>query len=216
MDRNPEVLKSVGRPRGNSEWPSSRHPALFGHYISPRELVRRRAMISPGLLGNPSAPARLRSPPHAGVGEPLEFVPASGGERRQAVAVAGADDGVGDTPAASFALRRRASFGHAGVLAGAEKAGHVRLRRKRAPGGQRREETDQDRLMHEIDWQAVPASEADRARRRRLGSPTLRPFQPRQDAWQAREAEAEKDDARPRQKRAPVERIRQRLGEPEP
>ena len=125
-------------------------------------------------------------------------------------------DSVGDTAAAGLALCVRAPLGDAGALAGGEEGAPVRFRRKRAPGGQRREEPDQDRLMDEIDRQAVPAGEAYRARRRRLGSPTVRPLQPCQDARQARDAEAKEDDPRPWQKRAPVERIRQRLAKPEP
>ena len=97
-----------------------------------------------------------------------------------------------------------------------EKGAPVRFRRKGAPGGQRREEPDQDRLMHEIDRQAVPAGEAYRPRRRRAGKPALGRGQPLYNPREARGAEAEEDDACPGQKRAPVERVRQRLAEPEP
>ena len=71
--------------------------------------------------------------------------------------------------------------------------------------------------MHEIDRQAVPAGEACRARRRRRRAPALRRGQPRQDAGQfARAPRPKKTTPGPRQERAPVERVGQRLAEPEP
>ena len=126
-------------------------------------------------------------------------------------------DRVGDAAAAGLALGGRATLGDAGALAGGEKGAPVRLRRERTPGGQRREETDQDRLMDEIDRQAVAAGEADA----RAPAPTGRASGPAASATSMTpgnraSAEAEKDDARPRQERAPVERVRQRLAESDP
>ena len=62
----------------------------------------------------------------------------------------------------------------AGALARRQEPAHVRLRREGAPGGQERKEPDQDRLMHEIDRQAVPAREGQRARRPRRRAPAVR------------------------------------------
>ena len=92
----------------------------------------------------------------------------------------------------------------------------VRLRREPAPGRERIDDPDQDRLMDEIDRQAVPAGEAHRAPRPRRRAPTLGRRQPRNDARRPRDAEADEDDAGPGQERAPVDRVRQRLAEPEP
>ena len=172
------------------------------------------ALVQGSLRGANSR--RGGSPPHAGVGEPLELGPTLRGDRRQPVGVARPADRVGDAPASGCAFFRRAPFGDAGALAGGEKGAAVRLRRQRPPGSQRRKEPDQDRLMHEIDRQAVAPCEAYPPRRRRLGSPAIRPLEPCQDPRQSRGPKAEKDDPRPRQKRAPVERIRLRLSEPEP
>src|SRR5271168_3258492 len=104
-------------------------------------------------------------------------------------------DRIGDASAAGLALGVRAPLGDAGALTGGEEGASVRSRREGTPGGQRREEPDQDRLMNEIDRQAVPASEAQPARWRPPGAPAIRPLEPRQDARQPRGAEAEKDNA---------------------
>ena len=159
---------------------------------------------------------RPASPPHAGVGERLEARPARGVQRREPVGLARALDRVGDASAGVVALGGGAPFRYASALALRQEGAVVRLGREPAPGGKRREEPDQDRLMHEIDRQAVPAGEACRAPGRRRRAPALRRHQPRQDAGRSRDAEAQEDHAGPRQERAPVERVGERLAEPEP
>src|SRR5208282_553137 len=134
------------------------------------------------------------SPPHAGVGERLQFSPARRVQRRQPVGLARTLDGVGDALAGALAVGGGAPFRYAGTLALSQEGAVVRLRREPAPGRERIDDPDQDWLMHEIDRQAVPAGKAERAPRRRRRAPTLGRGQSRKDAGRPRDAEAEEDD----------------------
>ena len=165
--------------------------------------VRTRSPMSP-------------SPPHAGVGEPLELGPALRRDRRQPVGVACLVDRIGDAAATGSAFSVRAPLGDAGALAGGEEGAPVRLGRegprRSAPRADRSGSADEgDRSAGCAGQRNLSSAPAADLARQRSG-----PFSHVEDAGQPRGAEAKKYNARPWQKRAPIERIRQRLAEANP
>ena len=144
-----------------------------------------------------------RRPAHAGVGQPLQLrarcVRADrrrAGPLRPSARSRRRRNGTTRRSPPPRARRRRRRAGRRrgsrrNPVSAAARAG--RGRRSRRP-----DEPDQDRLVDEIDRQAVPAGEGDRPRRRRLRPPAVGPRQPGEHARQPRDAEAEQARPRPR------------------
>src|SRR5574337_2198825 len=81
---------------------------------------------------------------------------------------------------------------------------------------QRRDEGDERRLMNEIDREAVAPGDAESGRQPATCAPARRRGQFCERAWETRRRKAEQQKAAPRQERTPVERIGQRVAEPDP
>ena len=155
--------------------------------------------------GARGASARFEAAGLDDVAQPrLQFAAAVGA--RRAERQAGGLGAVGDAGAGLGADGGVAAVGDAGGRAG----GEIGLARvaflEPGRGGEAPQQAEQDRLVDEIDDEAVAAGEGERAARRPR-RPPRRPApagEPRRR--RLRDAEPDQDDARPRQQRPPVER----------